>query len=51
MFSRQLVAGLLLVGKKFMSVIFSLALILLILLIVLSACSDGAVYSGVTNAL
>ncbi len=51
MFSRQLVASLLFIGKKVISVFFSLALIVLILLIVLAACSNGAVYSGVVNSL
>ncbi len=51
MSSRQLMASLLFIGKKTISVLFSLALIVLILLIVLTACSNGALYSGVSNAL
>ncbi len=51
MSSRQFVARLIFVGKKSVSVFFSFALLMLILLIVLAACSNGAVYSNVINAL
>ncbi len=51
MFSRQFVANLLFIGKKVVSLAFSLALIVLILLIVLTACSNGAVFSNISNAL
>ncbi len=51
MSSRQFVANLLFVGKKVVSLIFSMALVLLILLIVLAACSNGAIYSNITSSL
>ncbi len=51
MFSRQVMANLLFIGKKVVSLVFSIALILLILLIVLTACSNGAIYSNITRSL
>ncbi len=51
MSSGRFVAGFLFVGKKIVSIIFSLALVVLILLIVLAACSNGAAYTNIVSAL
>ncbi len=41
----------LILGKRALSLIFSFTVVLLLMLIVLAACSNGAVYSNVINAL
>ena len=38
-------------GRRVLSLIFSFTVVLLLMLIVLAACSNGAVYSNVINAL
>jgi hypothetical protein len=42
---------LLMLGRRALSLIFSFTVVLLLMLIVLAACSNGAVYSNIVNAL
>jgi hypothetical protein len=38
-------------SKRVLSVVFSFTVVLLLMLIVLAACSNGAVYSNIVNSL
>ncbi len=43
--------NLLILGRRVLSLIFSFTVVLLLMLIVLAACSNGSVYSNVVNSL